>query len=354
MVDKVSQKNAKTISRRHFIAVAAASSAVLGVENENDTEGKTSHDFDSEQSATLNVALLQMTACDNNQQQNLKKGEEFCRDAARQGAHIALFPEMWNVGYTQIKTKDPDTLEKWKAQAITSDSAFVNHFRKLAKELDIAIALTYLQKSKGQPKNSVSLIDRTGKIIMTYSKVHTCDFTISEVCTDPGDDFYVTTLSTVAGNVNVGFMICYDREQPESARILMLKGAELILTPNACRLSDISVDEFKIRGYENCCAVAMANYAQTRADEKGKRRHPENGRSCAYDAKGENVVLAGKQQGIYIAKFNLDEIRQRQKTFTLANAWRRPAKYSLLLSNHVADVHERKNALGKPFDRTKR
>jgi predicted amidohydrolase len=36
------------------------------------------------------------------------------------------------------------------------------------------------------------------------------------------------------GNVKIGAMICYDRESPEGARILMLKAAEIILVPNAC------------------------------------------------------------------------------------------------------------------------
>ncbi len=43
----------------------------------------------------------------------------------------------------------------------------------------------------------------------------------------PGEDFYVTDLDTARGPVRVGAMICYDREFPESARLLMLKGAEL-------------------------------------------------------------------------------------------------------------------------------
>ena len=64
-------------------------------------------------------------------------------------------------------------------------------------------------------------------------KVHTCDFDMEAALT-PGDDFYVCTLDTAKGDVRIGAMICYDREFPESARILMLKGAELILTSNAC------------------------------------------------------------------------------------------------------------------------
>ena len=51
---------------------------------------------------------------------------------------------------------------------------------------------------------------------------------------DAGDDFFVAELDTKDGIINIGSMICYDREFPESARVLMLKGgkwlcAELLL-----------------------------------------------------------------------------------------------------------------------------
>jgi predicted amidohydrolase len=49
------------------------------------------------------VALLQMSAYGSNQQANLAKGEDFCRYAKRMGADLALFPEMWNIGYTPIE-----------------------------------------------------------------------------------------------------------------------------------------------------------------------------------------------------------------------------------------------------------
>ena len=65
----------------------------------------------------------------------------------------------------------------------------------------------------------------------------------------PGEDFYVTTLDTEAGEVQVGAMICYDREFPESARILMLKGAELILVPNACPMEINRLSQLRGRAY---------------------------------------------------------------------------------------------------------
>ena len=60
-----------------------------------------------------------------------------------------------------------------------------------------------------------------------------------EAATWPGDSFQVGDLDTKGGVVKVGAMICFDREQPESARILMLKGAEIILTPENTRQEPI-------------------------------------------------------------------------------------------------------------------
>ncbi len=48
----------------------------------------------------MTIALLQMIACGDDQEANLAKGEEFCRRARDMGADVAVFPEMWNIGYT--------------------------------------------------------------------------------------------------------------------------------------------------------------------------------------------------------------------------------------------------------------
>ena len=97
----------------------------------------------------------------------------------------------------------------------------------------MAIGITFLEKYEPLPRNTLCLFDRFGNRVLTYAKVHTCDFG-DECRLTAGDDFYVADLNTEQGNVKIGAMICYDREFPESARILMLKGAEIILVPNAC------------------------------------------------------------------------------------------------------------------------
>ncbi len=294
----------------------------------------------------LNVALLQMAACGNDQEANIAKGEEFCRRAAGSGAHVVLFPEMWNVGYTCGFDKDlPDFRAAWEAQAVGPEDRYVAHFRELAKELGIGIALTYLERWEGAPRNAVSVIDPTGGIVLTYAKVHTCDFFPMESCCTPGDGFHVATLETAAGPVQVGAMICYDREHPESARVLMLKGAEIILTPNACGLEHLRIDQFKSRAFENALGVAMANYAAPQC----------NGHSVAYDAAGGLLVMAGEGEGIFTASFDLDALRQRRSKTVWGNAFRRPHRYGLLASMEVAEPFaERKNGFGEPWDRAER
>ena len=85
------------------------------------------------------------------------------------------------------------------------------------------------------PRNTMILLDRHGRRVFTYAKVHTCDFGDEKYLT-PGEDFCVANLDTAQGAVKrSGAMICYDREFPESARILMLKGENMILHPMPAR-----------------------------------------------------------------------------------------------------------------------
>jgi len=283
-----------------------------------------------------------MTASGLDQDANRTKGEAFCRRAHEARADVALFPEMWSIGYAKCDA-DPDARRNWQAQAIGPDDAFVTHFRGLAAELDMAVALTYLERWRGAPRNSVSLIDRRGEIVLTYAKVHTCDFDMEAACT-PGDDFYVCTLDTEQEAVQIGAMICFDREFPESARILMLKGAEIILTPNACTLDDGRIGQFRARAFENMVGVAMANYASPQF----------NGRSCAFDAvsfdeangpaKDTLIVQAGEDEGVYLAEFDMDKIRAYRARESWGDAFRKPRAYGLLTSLDVRPPFVRKSA----------
>jgi len=95
--------------------------------------------------STLTVALLQMTSAGFSQAANLAKGEGFCRRAIAQGEDIALFPEMWNIGHQFFDPAQPETQAIWLQQAIDRESAFIRHSCALARELKMALELTYLE-----------------------------------------------------------------------------------------------------------------------------------------------------------------------------------------------------------------
>jgi predicted amidohydrolase len=281
----------------------------------------------------IRVALLQMAGCGTDRAASLAKGELFCRRARTLGADIALFPEMWSTGMSFFDEKREGDRERWQAQAIGQDDPFIEHFRRLAVELKMAIALTYLERWEVAPRNSVSLINRQGEIVLTYAKVHTCEFDVESQLT-PGDKFPVCALATEQGDVKIGFMICYDREFPESARLLMLAGAELILTPNACTLEAHRLTQFKTRAYENMVGVAMTNYAAPQ----------NNGHSVAYDAvafRSEDeprdtlIVEAGESEDVYLATFDMDSIRAYREREAWGNAYRRPRLYAMLTHSEV-------------------
>ncbi len=281
----------------------------------------------------LKIALLQMNPC-RLLKENLEKGIAYCKKAKEMGADIALFPEMWSNGY-HIYDRPA---EEWMAEAIPDDSDFINAFGSLARELDMAVGITFLEKQEDNPRNSLVLFDRSGERKLTYAKVHTCDFDVERNLT-PGEDFYVTALNTACGEVKVGAMICYDREFPESARILMLKGAELILVPNACPMEINRLSQLRARAYENMVAVATCNYPGTVPDC--------NGGSSVFDgvaylpgldgSRDMCILQADEKEGIYIAELDLDQLRDYRGREVHGNAYRHPRKYALLVDTKIEE-----------------
>jgi predicted amidohydrolase len=281
---------------------------------------------------TFRVALLQAPPGPPDPAKNVEQGIALCRQAHAAGADVALFPEMWSVGYHAITE-----LDDWESLAVPLDGGFVGRFKELAGQLQMGIAITYLAAGSSGAQNSMTLFDRHGDEVFTYSKVHLCRWDQPERSLVAGEDFPVSVLDTPGGPVHVGAMICFDREFPESARILMLKGAEVILTPNACRLDVHRLAQFRTRAYENMVGVAMANYAPSPGRE-------ENGRSVAfspvaYDEQGHTldtlVVQSGATEAVLVADFDMHRIRAYREREMAGNAMRRPGVYGALTGSEV-------------------
>lgn len=276
----------------------------------------------------LKIAFIQLFP-GGSAEDNLEKGINACREAKAGGADIALFPEMWSSGYVF-----PHNREWLEQNAVSLDSQYVARFSEIAAELDMAVAITLLEQHEPKPRNTVCLFDRHGKLVYRYSKVHICDFgeDDDEGVLDAGDDFFVGELDTKEGTISVGSMICYDREFPEAARILMLKGAELILVPNVCPMEVNRLSQLRGRAYENQAAIATCNYP---AFHRGCNGHSTLFDGVIYDTetgapRDMLVCETGENEGVFFAELDVDMLRtyRSREADNLKN--RRPELYGLI------------------------
>ena len=274
---------------------------------------------------TFRIAFLQLLPGKGAEEQ-LENGKKACAEAKAKGADIALFPEMWNDGYVL-----PQDERELKKLSVSKDGPFVRAFRDLAEELCMAIGITFLEDHEPAPLNSIVVFDHSGKEVLHYSKVHTCAFDDERVLSG-GDEFHTADLEFEGGTVRIGSMICYDREFPESARILMLKGAELILAPNACPMEINRLSALRTRAYENMVAVATCNYPEGQPDCNGRstlfdgvpwlRDEPGVRDMCVFEAPGK--------AGVYAADLDLDLLRAHRKSDVMGDRYRRPDIYHAL------------------------
>lgn len=249
------------------------------------------------------LAILQMRSKNRAYDKNTETIIDYMKIASSNNADMLLLPECFITGYDLTIN---NTL------ALSDDDIHIKKLCDAAKRLEIGIVATALTKGEARPQNSAFVINKNGDILMKYSKVHTCDFA-DEKALESGEEFKVCDCD----GVKIGIMICYDKEYPESARVLMLKGAEIILVPNDCGSMKPRVQALSTRAYENMCGVAMANPNGFNA-----------GNSCAFspicwDKNGicvDNTLLLAddKTEGLFYVDFDMDEIRhyrERQKIF---------------------------------------
>ena len=278
----------------------------------------------------LKVAMVQYDANEPDSDFNTKVAMKYIKEAKESGADIVLFPECFLTAYCC-----PDIVEEllpleelendsefidWCNSAVTEEEEHVLQIRKLAKELQIGVVITAFTKGEKYPQNTAFIIDRNGDIILKYSKVHTCDFDWERYL-ESGQEFKVCKFD----GVNIGVMICYDREYPESARELMLQGAEIIFNPNCCGGMEPRLKELSVRAMENMIGVAMANPPA-----------PGMGRSAAFNpmVRGENgevldnTIIVAEEffEGIVYAEFDIDVIRKYRENEDLGK-FRKPRAY---------------------------
>ena len=268
----------------------------------------------------LKVAILQKKSLDRQYARSTEIVIEKMKEAAEHNADILLLPEVFLTGYELPMNNE---------EALADGNPYLQKICDTAAKLHVGVVATALTKGREKPQNSAYVIDKNGTIRMKYSKVHTCDFG-DEACLESGDAFHVCDFH----GVKLGIMICYDREYPESARVLMLKGAEIILVPNDCGAMKPRLCALSTRAYENMTGIAMANPNGENA-----------GNSCAFnpicwDEDGncvDNVLFMADDvtEGLFYAEFDMDSIRKYRESEMMGNTFRKVKAYDDLRSGKI-------------------
>ncbi len=204
----------------------------------------------------VTIGLVQLESRVGDKGYNLKEAERLVREAAAKGAQIICLPELFVTGYNLNTFGEGlyDLAEGLSGPTITA-------MRALARELRVyLIAPIALQVYTTRPLNNAAVvIDDQGEVQGVYNKNHLFG----------GECEYFTrtgkypVFDTKYGKI--GIMICADNNHPEPARILALKGAEIVFMPAAWRVQESDIWQLLIRCHalENNVYVAVANhYAQ--------------------------------------------------------------------------------------------
>lgn len=159
---------------------------------------------------------------------NIARAEKLVREAAAKGAKIILLPELFELPYFCQERN----YEYYKLATSVDDNMAVNHFKNIAKELEVVLPISFFEKDGNVTYNTVAIIDADGSMLGTYRKIHI-----------PDDHFYQEKFYFTPGNLGfkifetryakIGVGICWDQWFPESARSMANLGAEILMYPTA-------------------------------------------------------------------------------------------------------------------------
>ena len=279
----------------------------------------------------VKVAATQMS-CSTNPLENVRKAEALVRQAASQGAQIILLQELFETPYFCQKEKPEYYL--W-ASELHSNRA-VQHFRTLAKELQVVLPISFYEKMNNARYNSLAVIDADGEILGKYRKSHIPDGPGYEekFYFNPGDTGF-KVWNTAYAKIGVG--ICWDQWFPEAARCMALMGAELLLYPTAIG-SEPNNGSIDSRNHWQTCMLghAAANLVPVVSSNRVGVEVDEDSEITFYGSSfiagpaGNKLVEANRsEETILIYEFDLDQL-ELQRTEWGVFRDRRPDLYQIL------------------------
>jgi len=281
----------------------------------------------------VTVAATQM-ACSWDREANVARAEKLIREAARRGANIVLIQELFETPYF---CKDHSARYFDLAKPLEGHPA-VEHFRALARELDVVLPVSVFERANNAFYNSLVMVDAGGEVLGSYRKSHIPEGPgyHEKYYFSPGDTGFKVFDTKFA---KLGVAICWDQWFPESARAMALMGAEILMYPTAIGSEphDPGLDssahwQRTMQGHAAANVMPLVASNRIGVEEGAQNSLTFYGSSFIASHTGEKIAEADRSsETVLTAEFDLDAVRRYRQAWGLFRD-RRPDLYYPLLS----------------------
>jgi len=270
----------------------------------------------------VTLAATQM-ACTWQTETNLDRAEVLVREAVEKGAQIVLLQELFETPYFC-----PDQKQEFFALARpVDDNPVLARMGDLARELGVVLPVSSFERANNAYYNSLVVIDADGRRLALYRKSHILDGPgyQEKFYFNPGDTGF-RVWDTAYGRI--GAAVCWDQWFPEAARIMALKGAEVLFYPTAIgsEPQDPSVNS-KDHWQRVMQGHAGANMVPVVASNRIGVERSDTAEMTFY---GHSFIADGATSGVVTARFDLDALRAERASWGLFRD-RRPDLYDPIL-----------------------
>jgi N-carbamoylputrescine amidase len=281
----------------------------------------------------ISVAALQ-TRYGGDLDANIARTADLVREAAGRGAQVILPSELFQGPYFCVAQE-----ERWFATAYPwREHPCVLAMSPLAQELGVAIPVSIFEREGPHYFNSLVMLDADGRPLGVYRKSHIPDGPgyQEKYYFRPGDTGF-RVWDTRFGRIGVG--VCWDQWYPESARAMMLQGAEVLMYPTAIGSEphDKELDTAEpwrraMIGHAVSNIVPVVGANRTGFEDLTEVGQTFYGSSFICDHRGDLVDHLGRdEEGVVSAAFDLDFIATHRAAWGFFRD-RRPDLYGVLAS----------------------
>lgn len=261
--------------------------------------------------AKLALVQMQMSSA---YEENIAKADHYIEKATKEGADLVLLPELFEHRYFCQK----EDYGRFELAEDPKSSLTLRHYQKLSKDLNVILPISFFEKGRNCYFNSIALIE-DGEVKGIYRKSHipTGECYEEKFYFTPGDTGFMVFKTRIGG---IGIGICWDQWFPETARILALKGAEVLLFPTAIGSEPVlpkdSMSHWQnvMKGHAsaNVMPVLAANRVGTEEDVGSSMTF--FGSSFIADQHGDLLCCFNRsEEGVLLYEFDLGEIARERR-----------------------------------------